>query len=50
MRGLRTILYFMKNTDNSNSLSDNQVLALYEDKKGILWIGTQNGGMNRFDP
>ena len=35
---------------NVNSLSDNDVISLYLDRKGILWIGTQYGGLNRFDP
>jgi len=33
---------------HNNSLSHNEVLAMYEDSAGILWIGTQNG-LNRFD-
>jgi signal transduction histidine kinase/ligand-binding sensor domain-containing protein len=32
-----------------NSLSNNVVNALYEDKKGNIWIGTKLG-LNRFDP
>ncbi len=32
-----------------NSLSDNWVSAIYEDRFGMLWIGTQSGGLNRFD-
>ena len=31
------------------SLTDNWVRALYEDEKGILWVGTHHGGLNRFD-
>jgi ligand-binding sensor domain-containing protein len=23
---------------------------MYQDKEGILWIGTEGGGLNRFDP
>lgn len=41
---------FVKDQDNPNSLSNNTVLSIYEDKKGILWIGTFGGGLNRFDP
>ncbi len=29
--------------DQTQSLSDNQVRALYEDSSGNIWIGTQNG-------
>jgi ligand-binding sensor domain-containing protein len=33
-----------------NSLSNNDVYALYPDPTGLLWIGTANGGLSRFDP
>lgn len=32
-----------------NSLSDNGVLSLYQDRQGTLWVGTAGGGLNRFD-
>ncbi|MEY4875299.1 MAG: hypothetical protein RL708_448, partial [Bacteroidota bacterium] len=32
------------------SITSNTVTALYEDKDLYLWIGTYNGGFNRFDP
>ena len=31
-----------------DGLSDDTVLALYEDADGCLWIGTDGGGLNRF--
>lgn len=36
--------------NNSYGLSEKTVLSLCEDKKGILWIGTDGGGINRLDP
>ena len=33
----------------ANSLSNDDVFAIYEDKNGVLWIGTGGGGLNRFD-
>jgi hypothetical protein len=30
-------------------LSDNFVSALYEDRAGMMWVGTNLGGLNRFD-
>jgi signal transduction histidine kinase/ligand-binding sensor domain-containing protein len=32
-----------------NILNDGKILAIFEDNKGTLWIGTNNGGLNRFD-
>ncbi len=34
---------------NNNSLSDNQVTSITQDKQGYLWMGTLNGGLNRYD-
>jgi len=31
------------------SLSDNSVHVIYEDRAGVLWVGTRGGGLNRFD-
>lgn len=30
------------------SISDNIIYAIHEDSRGNLWIGTRNGGLNRF--
>ncbi|GAB3044842.1 two-component regulator propeller domain-containing protein [Spirosoma pulveris] len=35
---------------SSNSLSGNVILSIYEDKKGLFWIGSEQRGLNRFDP
>ncbi|MEE9429908.1 MAG: SpoIIE family protein phosphatase [Melioribacteraceae bacterium] len=34
---------------SKNSLSNNSVQFIYEDKKGMLWLAT-NRGLNKFDP
>lgn len=39
---------FVNDKNNSFSLSDNDVYALYEDDKRHLWIGTYGGGLNMF--
>jgi PAS domain S-box-containing protein len=36
--------------DDPNSLSNGYVRSIHEDPAGILWIGTDGGGLNRFDP
>ena len=37
------------NPKNPNSLSYNDINALCVDSKGIIWIGTFNAGLNRYD-
>ncbi len=37
------------NPENNNSLSYNDITALCVDHKGIIWIGTFNAGLNRYD-
>lgn len=34
----------------SSSLTKNNVRSLYIDNTGIIWIGTNGGGVNKFDP
>lgn len=36
--------------NDPNSLSYDDIIALYQDSAGDLWIGTWGGGLNRFDP
>ncbi len=31
-------------------LSEKTVVGMYEDNNGIIWLGTDGGGINRFDP
>jgi ligand-binding sensor domain-containing protein len=35
---------------NSNTLSDNRVISLVIDDKGIVWVGTYLGGISRYNP
>ena len=35
---------------NPNSLSDDSVTTVYCDRAGTLWIGSELGGLDRFDP
>jgi PAS domain S-box-containing protein len=31
---------------NPDSLNDNAVVSVYQDRGGLLWVGTENGGLN----
>src|ERR1700754_845551 len=44
----KRLTHFMHDSSR-NSLSNNDVYSICEDKKGNIWIGTKSG-LNRFDP
>lgn len=37
-------------TCSANGLNEKSVISLYEEPNGILWIGTDGGGVNRYAP
>ncbi len=41
--------YYRHDPANARSISHNEVRSIYEDRKGVLWIGTNGGGLNTFD-
>ena len=45
-----TFKVFRPSLDDRSSLSNGYVTALAEDSQGLLWAGTDNGNLNRFDP
>lgn len=47
--GYTTVVY-KHDPENPNSLSDSFITALKEDYDGNLWVGTLNGGLNKFIP
>ncbi len=47
--GYRMVVYESRAND-VNALSSNFVLALAEDHAGLIWVGTREAGLNRFDP
>ncbi|MBC7534858.1 MAG: GHKL domain-containing protein [Ferruginibacter sp.] len=36
-------------TPTNGALDDDQVSSILEDSKGVLWIGTNSGGLNKYD-
>ncbi|WP_462253185.1 two-component regulator propeller domain-containing protein [Ekhidna sp.] len=35
--------------DNESSLSHNIINIIFEDQNGVIWVGTEGGGLNRYD-
>ncbi|MEE4116950.1 MAG: two-component regulator propeller domain-containing protein [Marinilabiliaceae bacterium] len=44
------ISLYSDDPNNQESLNDDNISVLYEDRSGILWIGTFLGGINILDP
>jgi len=36
--------------NNPRSLSGNSILSIFRDRSGIIWVGTDFGGINKYDP
>ena len=42
--------HFIHNPKDSNSIQVINVYALHRDRRGVLWIGSNDGGLTRFNP
>ncbi len=40
---------YKSDPQNSGSISDNFIWTIYEDRNGVLWIGTNSGGLCKYD-
>lgn len=49
-KGHATFIHFKNNSNNENTLGSNSIHALYLDKQGILWIGTNSTGLDVLYP
>jgi len=45
-----SISHYTQTFSGNSGLSDNNVMSLFSDKSGVLWLGTFNNGINYFDP
>ena len=41
---------FLSNPNNAESMNDDNIISIYENRSGIIWIGTFLGGINILDP
>ncbi len=42
--------HYQANPVDSTSLGHNNVRDIYQDRSGVIWIGTRGGGINKFNP
>jgi len=45
-----TFTHYYNQKDNLNSLSNNHLYTILKDADNKIWMGTEGGGLNRFDP
>jgi ligand-binding sensor domain-containing protein len=45
-----TVRHFIKDNRNKQSLGYDDILCIYESKNGILWFGSDGGGVSFIDP
>ena len=45
-----TFTHFKHSVSKKKSISSDSIRVVYVDKKGTVWSGTQNGGLNYYDP
>jgi DNA-binding NtrC family response regulator/ligand-binding sensor domain-containing protein len=45
-RAAPNFIHYRHDPENPKSLSDDQVLSIYQDRSGTLWVGTDTGGLN----
>jgi PAS domain S-box-containing protein len=45
-RAERFTYHFQRDESNPDSLNDNAIVQVYRDRAGLLWVGTENGGLN----
>jgi signal transduction histidine kinase/DNA-binding response OmpR family regulator len=44
-----TFIHYAHDSKDPSSLSDNHVISIYQDNSGNFWIGTDAGGLSKFD-
>ncbi|MGB7439802.1 MAG: two-component regulator propeller domain-containing protein, partial [Coleofasciculaceae cyanobacterium] len=42
-------IHYTHDSDNPNSISNNNIWSIYEDHLGTLWVGTGDGGLNKLN-
>lgn len=43
-------IHYTYNSDSRFSIAGNRILRIFEDRAGIIWVGTSGHGISKFDP
>lgn len=46
----RSYRYLLHDPTNAQSLSAGRILSIYQDRSGVLWLGSNGNGLNKHDP
>lgn len=46
----KTSVHFHHDSTDPHSLSSDRIRSIYQSQSGLLWVGTQGGGVNKSDP
>ncbi|WP_170147946.1 hybrid sensor histidine kinase/response regulator transcription factor [Marinoscillum furvescens] len=41
--------HYQKDTQDTTALTSNRVSSVFEDKRGVLWVGTYGGGLHKYN-
>ncbi len=44
------VTVYRNNPKSNSTLSNNDILAIYEDRQGKIWVGTNGGGLEEYNP
>src|SRR5260370_22231293 len=49
-RATESFVRYGHEADNPQSLRSSNILSLYQDRGGVLWVGTREGGASHWNP
>ncbi|HWK72898.1 MAG TPA: two-component regulator propeller domain-containing protein [Povalibacter sp.] len=48
--GAERFVRYGRDADDPQSLRDDDIMSLYQDRRGVLWVGTRAGGASHWNP
>jgi len=50
LSGSNRVIHFRHNEGNKNSIGDNFIMSVIQDRSGIIWAGTHQDGLDSYNP